>query len=145
MNKRSKIIGIIISFIIMVVTYVCLIIFEILPNPFLDTTDLICSKVVDTGDFKIIDERIITFDKKANIKLITEKNITEYPNEETAKIAYERITKDQDLTTKIELQGNQLVGEYIEISVENFKGYGKNKKDVKRYYEIEFDYVCGKE
>lgn len=128
-----------------IITIIMIVLFLIAPFSFFDTSDLICSKVVDTGSFKTIDERVISFDKKANIKQIIEKNIIEYKDEETAKKEYERITSEQELSSKIELQGKRLVGESIEVSIEHFVGYGKSKKEVKEYYEKEFNYICGKE
>lgn len=123
-TKIYLIIGIIISLLILV--YIALVIFNILPNPFLDTKDLVCIRYESAAEVYYEEENIITFkfDKWAKVK--------SYVDELT--------TKRPDLIIKQEGKNVISISNY---NVEFGKGYyNYTKKQLKEMYEKEFNFVC---
>ena len=143
MKKGIKIlIGIIIFVILLVVTYIVLVVKEILPNPLLDTRDLYCYK--DSSNFtiddKIEEKKIFKFDSKAIIISYEEKTIYTFASEEYAKEQYE-YAKEQK-TDNADLNKNVLTISRTFLMKENEGYYGKTKEEIKKIYGDEFSYDC---
>lgn len=138
-NKSLKIVlGIIITLIVLVIGFIILIVTEVIPNPFLDTKDLVCERgyALDENSY-FIEKKFFKFNFKAYVKYIKQENITKYFDEELAKKYYDEIIKYTE-KDKIKLNGNEI------ISVINEKNSysDKTKQEIKEYFEHELAYEC---
>lgn len=143
MNKKFKIIlTTVISILVLIIVYIILIIKGILPNPFLDTKDLVCTIFESYEDSEETFERIskFKFDNKAIIVSYEVEEISTYSSIESANKNYEYINEEK--YTYVEKKENviHLISTY---EIEENKGYyGKTKKEIKEMYEKNFLYEC---
>lgn len=95
MNKKTKIILIVISSIILLIGVLLFLIFK--TNLFLDTSDLVCKRLYENyGTFKSYENVTITFNKDATVKSTTLKIENVYENIEDAKEDYENIFYNEE-------------------------------------------------
>lgn len=84
---------------ILVFVYVILIMKGILPNPFLDTKDLICNREYVYGDYFTIESVIFSFDSEAVVKTAQKVDkIENKTNRETINSNYSMLTEVENLT-----------------------------------------------
>ena len=143
MKRGIKILlGVLVPIIIILTVYLILIIKQILPNPFLDTKDLVCIRDSSnpTIQDKIEEEKIFKFDNKAIITSYDEKMIYTFWLESTAKREYEYAKKVK--TNKVTLDNNVLTILRTYIMKENEGYYGKTKKEIRKIYEEDLGYDC---
>lgn len=140
--KKKLIIGIIISLGLLLTTYIILIIKQIIPNPFLDTSDLVCIRDDSNATIDIKEENvyIFSFDKNAIIKSYKVQYIYILDTEKEAKKYYEYL-KETD-TPNLKIEDNKVIV-FSNYKIEKNKGYyGRSKEQIKKYYEKEFLYEC---
>ena len=87
--KKGIIFGILSVIIILIVIYMVLIIIGILPNPFLDTSDLVCT--FEHPGSVCTEEVIFKFDNRAILKEYEENQINHYRTVEDSKIMYDSL------------------------------------------------------
>lgn len=141
MKKGLKIVLItIISLIILLIGFIFLIIKGILPNPFLDTKDLVC-KLENIPEYNGADVLLtFNFDKNTVFKGYSEEYIYKYETEEIATEIYEKLRQNSNSEISIDGKTVKLSNYY---KSEKDKGYyGKTKKQIKKIYVSELLYEC---
>lgn len=137
-NKKILIFGF--SIIILLATIVILIVKNVIPNPFLDTKDLICTK--KTYEVEYESKRVVTieFDKWANSKnFILSEEIT-FIESNKAKEFFDKMKKSigKDWGKKISIDDKKIsINENIKLEKKDIS----NKKQIKVEYE-EMGYEC---
>lgn len=143
-NKSLKIVlGIIITLIVLVIGFIILIVTEVIPNPFLDTKDLVCEITIGdpTAGPQAKTIFIFKFDKQAIITSYNEKAVQYFLSNDEAKNEYNNI-KSNNESANIELNENSIIYS-IDYSLEVDKGYyGKSKKEIKKIFIDEYSYEC---
>lgn len=138
-NKKLKIIiGIIVFILALIATYIILIIKDILPNPLLDTSDLVCERINDFGEeeeyiFKFNNRaKVISYQRNTNIKFNDYDFAKEYYDEikykENIKFNEEEYSISTNFTFKIEENNVQL--------------YNKTKEEVNELYTSYYNFDC---
>ena len=143
MKREIKILlGILIPIIIIVITYVILMLNGIVPNPFLDTKDLVCSRLSSSTEFNT-EEEIVTihFDKKAIIKEVKTEYVMDFTTEQLAKEYYDKTIKYVD-SAEINLNGKIVSFPTIIKIDESNTNYNKTKKEIEKLYEEVLVYDC---
>lgn len=137
MKKVIK--GILISVIVLIIIYIILVLTKVLPNPFLDTKDLVCTRETKLPGYVEQEIVIIKFNKDATIK--------EY--DEIYKIIYEDVKelnnyKDYLTSINVDYRYNEVeksieTKELIKITQKN-NYYKKTKKEMKNIFLNEIHY-----
>ena len=140
MKKKTKIIVIILSSIIILVGILLLLIFN--TNLFLDTSDLVCIRDDSnfTIDIKEESRYIFKFDNKGVIISYIEERFSTYSSESEAQEYYDYLKNNYNNEVKID--GKKVSTSKIYDIIRNEGYYGKSKKELKEYYETEFNYSC---
>lgn len=143
MKKGIKIlIGIIVSVVILVIVYAVLVIAKVLPNPFLDTKDLMCNRNSDCDG--ICDRKItltVKFNKKALVTNVIKVDKHDFYEKEEATIFFEEFKEfiGTGWEEYLEINGQQVL-----LIDNNFITSNENeltKKEIKVKYE-ELGYEC---
>lgn len=142
MKKNVKIIlGVIAIFIVLIITYIILIANEILPNPFLDTSDLVCSRENNYGTLDYKEKIIIKFDKFQRVKQHVSINSFIYKTLEDAQDAYNNLDNKEGYELNSE-ENSIETKKIISITKDN-SFYKKNKNQMKNFYINELYYtIC---
>jgi len=140
MKKSMKILlGILIPIVVLIIIYIILIITKVVPNPFLDTSDLVCSRENDYFDFILEEKVIIKFDNKANIKEYEVYEIFKFNSLEAANDYYELLSSD---TNNLEIDEKNVIKKSV-YNIEEYKEYsGKTKEEMKNIYVEKLFYIC---
>lgn len=130
------------SVVLIIMIIIILMFTGILPNIFVDRSDLVCSRIyIQTDAFTWYQDTVIKFNNKGFVKMGNVVNKNVYSDEKTALKNYEQlknsITGEDEIDAKLE--NNILVTDNkIEISLEQEK---MNKKEIKKVYEG-YGYEC---
>lgn len=122
-----------------VVIYVVLVISKVLPNPLLDTKDLVCSRENDYVDFVLEEKVIIRFDSKAKIKEYELQDVFKFDSSIAAKDYYELLNLDAN---NLELDKKNVIQKSVYSIKENMEYKGKTKEEIKKIYVEELFYTC---
>lgn len=143
MKKGVKIlIGVVLSILILVSIYIVLIIKGVLPNPFIDNKDLVCT--FNDHDTSVEEKIIFLFDKNCVVRSYLQKRVYIYSDEKEAKEYYDNfLKKDSSIINtykdrEISLEGNKI---YMTLNYEideNSIYYKKTKEEIKDIYEKEY-------
>jgi len=140
-NKGLKIfLGILTTLILLIVVFIVLIIKEIIPNPFLDTKDLVCEGRIKTEDYE--KKIVYKFDKKTIVEKYVEIIAIKLDSTEETKEKYNELSKTPDIDIKLDLENNSIVASK-EYNIELNNGYyGKTKKEIVDIYVNQYNYIC---
>lgn len=146
MRKKTKIILIVISSIVLLIGVLSFLIFK--TNLFLDTSDLVCSFTYAGGEDQKI--YVIKFNNRAIITEYEEKDISFFENEEEAKKNYNDLLEyynsnnivKEYYDNNIKLIDNMVESSFYFKVKENDNKYGKTKKEIKNMFEVEYLYKC---
>lgn len=143
MKKSLKILTtIIILLLVLLITYVVLIITKVIPNPFLDISDLYCYRDgVQYTDYKKDKYIIFSFDKWSNLKIGKVEEHLIYNDEELAKQEFsdlqELFNDYSNETLRLDDKTIIIEGELSNDEITR----DMNKKQIKERYK-EFNYEC---
>lgn len=143
MRRNIKVLIVItISLAILILIYIGLVIKEILPNPFLDTSDLVCTRAIEFETYTEESVIIFVFDKKAKLKKyeITENMV--YPTLEEAKEYYEYTKPYVNFLELIEEENKVKYFSSIKQNKDDSFHFSKTKKELKEEYEKNDSYIC---
>ena len=143
MRKKMKLIlSIILIVVVLVVSYIILIIKGILPNPFLDTSELVCVRTSNASGNSLETELVtISFDKSAKIKILKEELLIEFDIVEEAQEYYDEFIMYLGEDTLF-LEGNK-VSSYSIVKIDKDNNYfDKTKEEMKKIYIKEYQYEC---
>ncbi len=137
-NKRLTIILSISGLLFLLITLIVLILLGVIPNPFLDTSDLVCKREHYYPELGVtsIEERLYSFNNKAREEKVIERYINKYETVEIAKEEYNKLLEIGENTKKLE--GNMIIDE---IEITNMDSIA-TKKEIKSFYERQYDFVC---
>lgn len=140
MKKSIKIVlCIVVPLTVLITTYIILIVKGILPNPFLDTSDLVCSRESIFGLLTYKEEVIIKFDKFQRVNQHISIDSFIYETLEDAQDAYNNL--DDKEVYKLNKEENSIEFEKtISITKDN-SFYKKNKQQMKDFYINELFYT----
>ena len=143
MKKGAKIlIGVIILVVILIIVYAALVITRVLPNPFLDTKDLICSREIQFPGYVESEIIIIKFNKDATIKNYKEIYKITYENERELKSYKEYMDSIGKEYQYDENNKTISIEDFIKVNKNNGY-YKKTKKEMKNMILNELYYsVC---
>ena len=143
MKKSIKIlIGVIVSVVILVIVYAVLVIAKVLPNPFLDTKDLMCSRETQLPGYIESEIIVIEFNKDATIKTYKEMYKITFENVEELKTYKEYLDSVNKKHKYDETDKSITIEDVTEINEENGY-YKKTKKEMKNMILNELYYsVC---
>ena len=131
MKKGIKIlICVIISVAILVIIYAVLVIAKVLPNPFLDTKDLMCSRETELPGYIESEIIVIEFNKDATIKTYKEMYKITFENVEELKTYKEYLDSVNKKHKYDETDKSITIEDVTEINEENGY-YKKTKKEMK--------------
>lgn len=143
MRKGVKVLFIVLILLgILVLGYIGLIIKGVLPSPFLDTSDLVCTRLIKFEAYT--QETVITFrfDKWANLNSYEAINNLVYPTLEAATEYYEYTKPYVDSIELIE-EDNKV--KFFSSTIKNNKDsyhFEKTKQELKDEYEKNNSYIC---
>lgn len=138
MKKVIK--GILISVIVLIIIYIILVLTKVLPNPFLDTKDLVCKKINDQISFTYEEIVIIKFNNDATVREVEQKEIYVFLDEQEAKDYYEQESDNKNFN--FEIEGNKVTISNT-LTSENKIDYSVvTKKEIKKRYIEEYSYEC---
>ena len=138
--KKKKTIIFLISFIVLII--ITLLIFVgIIPNPFLDNRDLVCTRGSLVADHETNTETTITFKIDGTVKEIITKNINVYNSEEQALSEFNSFKESigKDWEEYISLEKNTITIQ--DEDTDSYNVEGVVKKDIKKQYK-ENGYEC---
>lgn len=127
---------------LIIIIFVILIVVGIIPNPFLDTKDLVCTRESDFVTRTRTEKITISFNSRGNIEKIVEEYIRKYQSNEEAKQFYNSIIEDASDDVAITIENNTVTETREQTTFENFGGYEKNKKGLTKFYTDELYYNC---
>lgn len=138
MKKKFKIL---LPVLLIVIIFVILIVLGIIPNPFLDTRDLVCTRGSLVSDHETNTETTVTFKVDGTVKEITTKNINVYNSEEQALSEFNSFKESigADWEEYISLEKNIITIQDKDTVSHNMEGV--LKKDIKKKYK-ENGYEC---
>jgi len=140
MKKSIKIIlSIVVLLTILIGTYIILIVKEILPNPFLDTSDLVCSRESNYGLLDYKEKIIIKFDKFQRVEQHVSINSFIYETLEDAQEAYNSLDNKEEY--KLNKEENSIEFQKTILITSDNSFYKKNKKQMKDFYINELFYT----
>lgn len=137
---KKKIIIILISIILLIGVYTTLVLIKVLPNPFLDTKDLVCKKINDQISFTYEEIAIIKFNKFAKVKEVEQKEIYVFLDEQEAKDYYEQESGNPSFN--YEIDKNKVTISNTLTSADGIDYSVVTKKDIKKRYIEEYAYEC---
>ena len=143
MKKGIKIlIGVIILLVILVICYIALVITKVLPNPFLDTKDLMCSRETQLPGYVESEIIVMEFNKDATIKTYKEMYKITFENVEELK-SYKKYLDSVNKKYKYDETDKSIaIEDIMKINKENGY-YKKTKKEMKNIMLNELYYsVC---
>lgn len=142
-NKKLKIIiGIIVFILALIATYIILIIKDILPNPLLDTSDLVCVKELELGSLNVQENVVFEFNNRAeaiNYQMFTYNTYYDY---ESAKIVYDENKYREEYDLELIESENKIKITY-NVDINNDKQLkNKQKTQLVDLYTIKYGYSC---
>ena len=136
--KKSIKIGVGCIFFTLVLVFVLMFV-GILPNVFLDRSNLICSRIyIENAQMKQEDYVEFTFDNRAIVKDGNKKSEIIYYDESLIQSSYEELKKMEQEKNIVELKENVII---LSSSVEINKEDKVKRKIMKKKYQ-EFGYAC---
>lgn len=135
MKKRIKVLLIILGFIVLIIgILVILVLKKIIPNPFLDTSDLVCSKEDEQVVWVENQNTVISFDKWGYSKQLDEKTIYTFESEEVAKQYFNSAKESlSGGSVVLKLEKNNVIFNIGKRKMSEIEK--KTKKDIKLKYE----------
>lgn len=141
-NKKLKIIvGIILFLIVLITTYIVLVITDILPNPLLDTSDLVCERKNDFGNVVEKRQYVFNFDNVAKLNSYQEIFNLVFHDYESAKEYYNSNKLSEKNIEFIEEEKTVKIIYNVNIEdVNHLKN--KLKEDIKKMYTTTYNCEC---
>ena len=143
MRKGIKVsIGALVLVVVLVLVYIVLIIKGILPNPFLDTSDLVCTRTIEFETYSEEEKVVFKFDKWANLEKYEMSLNVIYPTFEEAKEYYEHNKQYVESLKFIEEENKIVFSNDIFKNKDDEYHFNKTKQELKEEYEKNHSYKC---
>ena len=139
--KNKKIIIAVSAILATVIVLTLLVLLDIIPNPFIDNRDLVCTREVDYISYIQAEKTIIEFNYKASVKKFDQTITITYPSEDKAKQYYINANSYVD-KDEIKLEKNKVIIYNKTNKIEDLKEFDNSRKKIKKYYEDELAYKC---
>ena len=142
MKNKKLIIGLSISIpLLIIIVVIVLILLGIIPNPFLDTSDLVCYETMyEDETVKEVLKNTFEFDKFGYFTIFNSEYTVKYNNLELAQNNYKDLIENENIDAIID---ENVVIVKNQIKADEYKSFlGKKRKEIKKIYEHEFFYDC---